>query len=151
VLAELSIFAAGEQRQKLLEIEKQLADMADSIGEQNVDLLRCRARLLRALGKYDEAGELWSQICLMRKTTTPWENSPSRLWWRAKFYQFDCQSRTSAGHRKEILHGLDVLEPSFGEIPEPWSRKLSALKKSLEQGNLESIAGNSLAPQGQFD
>lgn len=147
VLAELSIFAADEQNERLLQVDRMLADLTETIDEQDVDLLRCRARLLRAIGRYDEAAVIWSRICQMRKADRHWETSLNRLWWRAKFYQFDCQSRIPDSSRQEILHGLDILESGFGEIPEPWAEKLNKLKKALKQTDAADVDGNSLAQQ----
>ncbi len=138
VLAELLIFTANEE-EKLLEADRLLAGQMKTTDKQDVDLLRCQARLLMAHKRYNEAAELWSQICRIRKALEPWVAAPpqdalrrGRPWWRAKFYQLDCQSRVPGSSRQDILHGLDVLGASFGEIPEPWAERLSKLKKTLQ-------------------
>jgi hypothetical protein len=140
--AEFSIFTANGQKNKLPIVDKMLNELAKNLDEQNVDLLRCRARLLMSCKKYDEAAELWFRICQIRKTQEPLEvKSPKDAqwrdwpWWRAKFYQLDCQSRATDGSRKNILHGLEVLETGFKQIPQPWAEKLSALKRTLQRQN----------------
>ncbi len=145
VLAEFSIFKANGQNNKLSTADKLLNELAKNLDEQNVDLLRCRARLLMARKRYNEAAELWFRICQIRKAKEPWAVEPPKdalwrnwLWWRAKFYQLDCRSRTQGSSREDILHGLEVLETGLSRIPQPWAEKLGALKRTLQRENLKT-------------
>ena len=141
VLTELSIFSAGGEEKKLSSADK-LLDELEKTDKQDVDLLRCRARLLMSRKQYDEAAGLWSRICQIRKHSQPPEIEPDRLWWRAKLYQLECLSRAPGSNRQDILHGLDVLEHSYDSIPEPWAEKLSELKKILQQQNFIATGSN---------
>ena len=127
-LAETSIFAAAKEKDTLLALEKLLSNLAnDDVGD--VDLLRCRARLLTENGKYKEAAGLWAQIAEIRKSELPEASRRSWKWWRAKFYELYCWSKCPQTKKEEVLHTIEVLENTFTNVPPLWAEKLGYLKK----------------------
>jgi hypothetical protein len=127
-LAETSIFAAAKEKDKLLAVEKLLSNLAnDDAGD--VDLHRCRARLLTENGKFKEAAGLWAQIAEVRKSELPETSRRSWKWWRAKFYELYCWAKCPQTKKEEVLHTIEVLENTFTNIPTLWAEKLDFLKQ----------------------
>ena len=127
-LAEISIFAAAKEKDKLLAVEKLLSNLAnDDVGD--VDLLRCRARLLTENGKFKEAAGLWAQIAEIRKSELPEASRRGWKWWRAKFYELYCWAKSPQTKKEEVLHTIEVLENTFTNIPPLWAEKLDFLKQ----------------------
>ena len=127
-LAEIAVLAAEKQKDKLLEAEKVLEGLAQK-DSQDVDLLRCRARLLAKQGKFKEGAELWTQVANIRKSDTPSASQRSWKWWRAKFYELYCWSKCPQIQNASVLHTIEVLENSFSDIPPLWSEKFGSLKQ----------------------
>jgi hypothetical protein len=113
-----------------LEVEKLLTDMTKNTEHQDVDTLRCRARLRTKQGRFNEAAPLWAKIAEMRRRESTEAARRSHRWWRAKFYELYCWARLPQTQKEDILHALEVLENSFTDIPPPWAEKLAALKQS---------------------
>lgn len=126
--AETGIFTAKKDTEKLSQIQMTLEDLIKK-DINNVDLLRCRARLLTEQGRFKESAELWAQICKIRKDETPSPNQRSRKWWRAKFYELSCWSRIPKTKKADVVHTIEVLENSFADIPPIWAEKLKLLKQ----------------------
>lgn len=131
-LAEISVFAAGKERNKLSAAEKLLTRIAQNGNAEDVDLLRCRARLLTEQGEFEKAAGLWCQICKIRRNETALENQRSWKWWRAKFYELYCCAKMPQTKKKEVLHTIEVLQNSFSNIPPLWFEKLSSLKQEID-------------------
>jgi len=129
-LVEVSVFAADKDSEKLSEVEKLLGDLSEDVN--NVDLVRCRARLLAGKGKFEEAGRLWSQICGTRKNETASATRRSWKWWRAKYYQLYCWANCAGTQKKDVLHTIEVLENSFTNIPTLWTEKFGFLKEKMK-------------------
>jgi len=128
MLAEVSVFEANKNMEKLLEADKLLKNLSKDGTSDDVDFLRCRARLLAEQSKFDEAAKLWAQICKMRKSETISTNQRSWKWWRAKFYELDCWAKCPQTQKEEVLHTIEVLENSFPDIPPLWAEKINLLK-----------------------
>ena len=129
LLAEISIFSADKNQEKLSVIDTLLGNLAQNSDADNVDLLRCRARLLTEQGKFKEAAELWTQVANIRKSDAPSAQQRSRKWWRAKFYELNCWAKCPQTQKTSVLHTIEVLENSFHDIPPLWAEKLSSLKQ----------------------
>ncbi len=132
LLAEISTLASDKDKEKLSETEKLLNNMARDSDANDVDFLRCRARLLTELGKFDEAVKLWDKICKIRKSQLTSANQRSWKWWRAKFYELHCCAKISQIQKEKVLHTIEVLENSFADIPPLWAEKLSSLKQQCQ-------------------
>jgi len=130
-LAEAAILAANKEKEKLTATEKLLNDIAES-GKENVNFLRCRARLLAEQGKFDKAAELWAQVSQMRKKDMTSENQQSWKWWRAKFYELECWSKSPKTQKQEVLHTIDVLKNTFDNIPPLWAEKIDLLMEKIK-------------------
>ncbi|MBW8001039.1 MAG: hypothetical protein FVQ80_03350 [Planctomycetes bacterium] len=137
ILAEIFILTAEKQQDKLLKAEKLLQKIANIESVNKRVLLRCRARLMAEQDKFEEAAKLWAKISSMLTTASPSENTRSWAWWRAKYYQLYCWSRSSTAKNADILHNIEVLQNSFASVPQLWAEKLSLLKQrtnELENG-----------------
>jgi len=128
-LAEILLFSASKNRHKLPQIEKLLNDLVKDTGPNNVDLLRCRARLLTAQGKFAEAARLWAQVAKIRKDDAHEANQRTWKWWRAKLYELDCCAKMPQTEKQGVLHSIEVLKSSFTDIPPLWAEKLNLLKQ----------------------
>ena len=128
-LAEVSLFEAAGDQEKLSNLERLLDNLASNSKGDDVDLLRCRARLLTEQNRFDKAAKLWAQICRMQKNDTGPANRPSRQWWRAKFYELDCWAKCPQTKKEDVLHTIEVLESTLSDIPPLWADKLNLLKQ----------------------
>ncbi len=128
LLAETLILSAEKKNGKLLQALEILNKIARDDGE-DIDSVRCRARLLREQGKFEQAAKLWVKICKLRKNKIPTANRRSWNWWRAKYYELDCWAKSPQTKKQDVLHTIDVLESSFPEIPPLWAKKLRILRQ----------------------
>jgi len=129
-LAEITILANAKQQEQLQAVEKLLGEMSKDGRADDVDLLRCRARLLAEQGRFTEAAQLWAKICEVRKAESPAQNQRSWKWWRAKYYQLDCLAKCPQTKKNQVLHTIEVLEASFTDIPALWAEKINLLKQT---------------------
>ncbi|UCF44371.1 MAG: hypothetical protein JSV99_05525 [Planctomycetota bacterium] len=132
LLAEVCVLAAGKDKVKLSEAEKLLDNITQNTDVNDVDFVRCRARLLSEQGKFDEAAGLWAQVAEMRENKSTAANQKSWKWWRAKFYELHCWAQCPQTKNKDVLHTIEVLENSFADIPALWTEKLNSLKQQIE-------------------
>ncbi len=128
-LSEVSVFAANKNDNELAEIEKLLDSLTAEAGEQNIDIIRCRARLFTEQQKYEEAAKLWSQIGGIRREQDLDSNARSFQWWRAKYYELLCFSESPKADKQQVLHTIEVLENTYNDIPLLWAEKLRTLKQ----------------------
>ncbi len=128
LLAEISILTADKNKEKLSEANELLKNISADNGENDVDFLRCRARLFCEQNKFDEAAQLWAEIAEIQKNTLTQTNRQSWKWWRAKYYELHCWSQSPHTESQEVLHTIEVLENSFADIPPFWAEKLNSLK-----------------------
>lgn len=129
MLAEICIFVKEKEQGKLILASELINSVTKQGNNNDINLLRCRARLLTAQGKYFEAARLWAQIAQMQKNHTVGTNQQTWRWWRAKFYELDCFAKTPETGKQDILHTIEVLENSFSYIPPLWAEKLDLLKQ----------------------
>ncbi|MHC4692324.1 MAG: hypothetical protein ACYS67_06255 [Planctomycetota bacterium] len=129
ILAEISIFVKEKDQGKLILASKLINSVTKQDNNNDINLLRCRARLLTAQGKFFEAARLWAQITQMHKNHTIGSNRQTWKWWRAKFYELDCFAKMQATEKQDILHTIEVFENSFSDIPALWAEKLDILKQ----------------------
>ena len=128
-LAEILLFSASKDGHKLSQIEKLLNDLPSNNRGDNVDLVRCRARLLATQDKFADAARLWAKIAKIRKNESHESARRTWKWWRAKFYELDCFAKIPQTEKQDILHTIEVLENSFTDIPPLWAEKLNLLKQ----------------------
>ncbi|MCK4751894.1 MAG: hypothetical protein KAS75_00505 [Planctomycetes bacterium] len=124
-LVETSILAAENERE-LSEAESLLETIVGSRDGNDVDLLRCKGRLLVGQGKFEEAGRIWGQVGKIRKGSL---RQQSWEWWRAKYYELYCWSQWPETSKEDVLHTIEILESSYEEIPALWAEKLGSLKQ----------------------
>ena len=128
LFAEISILAAEKDKGQLSEAERLLRITAED-GAGDIDSVRCRARLLKEQGKFEQAAKLWVKICQKRKDETPSATRRNWKWWRAKYYELDCWAKCPQTKKQDVLHTIEVLENSFTEIPLLWAKKLMMLRQ----------------------
>jgi hypothetical protein len=132
-LAEIAIFRAKKDKEKLAGVEKLLNEEVFK-DCKNTDFLRCRGRLLTEQKNYKKAAALWAEICNIRKSQILSENQRSWQWWRAKYFELFCCCNISQSQRENALHTIEVLENSFNNIPQLWADKLMQLKSEHIEG-----------------
>lgn len=129
ILAEADVLAAQKERGKLAAVEELIDDLIKDAGGNNEDLLRCQARLAAEQGRFDQASQLWSEICRIQKSETQPTEGRSRRWWQAKFYELDCLTMQPKTNKENILHTIEVLQSSFADVPPLWAKKIDELKE----------------------
>jgi hypothetical protein len=128
-LIEISVFAATEASEKLSPSEKLLDALAKEGLTDDIDFIRCRARLSAKQRKFGEAAAYWAKVAKMRTDETgSTDNRRSWKWWRAKFYELDCRRRWPQTDKVSLLHTIEVLENTYPEIPPFWAQELNSLK-----------------------
>ena len=126
-LAEISLFSATKRQKRLSELEELVDNISsDGIGEE-VELLRCRARLFGKQDRFAEAAQLWARIAQVRANEQAGAEKRSWKWWRARFYELYYWSK-GAQTKRDVVHAIEVLENSFSDIPRLWAEKLGSLK-----------------------
>lgn len=128
-LAEITILTATDENE-LAKAEKILTILSKKSNRKNVNLIRCRARLLGKQNKFDDAAKLWTEVCDIQKKRTVGRAEQNWKWWRAKYYQLRCGSQLPATEKNKVSHAVDVLENTFKNIPPLWLKKLRRLKYS---------------------
>ena len=126
-LLEISLFSSGNKENRLFELEKLADDLSATDADTDADILRCRARLLAAQGKFADAARLWARTAEIRRSELVGVDRQSREWWRAKYYELYCWSKMRTD-KKAVAHAVEVLENSYGDIPQLWAARLSSLK-----------------------
>jgi hypothetical protein len=127
--AEFAVFAANRDNRKLNEVELLLAGIEPDQAVADADLLRCRARLFAEQGKFQQAAQLWSQICKTEEIDSSASKQKSERWWRAKFYELYCWSQIKQTNKNDVVHSIDVLEKTYTDKPAFWAEKLKLLKQ----------------------
>ena len=141
-LIEISLLQSAEGEKKLSDIEPLLNATAKRRPTDDIDLIRCRARLLTQKAKFEEAAQLWAKLAEARKNDLPSDCKRSWKWWRAKFYELYCCANHPQTQKQSVLHTIEILENSFSDIPPLWAENLSSLKRycrSRQPARLEPI------------
>lgn len=118
--AEIAIFAGDDSgaSEVLGGLEKVLGD--------NIDLVRCWARLHMERGQWREAFEDWVGVRRGQERKAYRDDN----WWRAKYYELYCFMKLSADNKSKVAHAIEILEASSGGMGEFWSKRLSDLRRS---------------------
>jgi hypothetical protein len=132
IRAEIAVLAAGDDKEKLGEAEQILIKLAKRGYDNDIDWLRCKARLLKAKGRFADAARTWGRICTALRTTGASQRQ-SRQWWRAKFYEIQCWAKLPDTTKADVAHAVEVLASSFRDIPTFWAAKLEELKSRANQ------------------
>jgi hypothetical protein len=130
LLVEISVFPATRTEKELSGFEEMLHNIAKAGLSNDIDFIRCRARVLAEQGKFHKAAELWSEIAKIRKEELASSNRRSWKWWRARFYELACLAELPQANKQQLRHIIEVLENSFSDIPPLWAEKLSLLKQA---------------------
>lgn len=125
ILAEFTVLTAGDDKEKLGEAEEILIKLAGGGYDNDIDWLRCNARLLKAKGEFAAAAVAWGRVRAAGKSALQVQ---SRQWWRAKFYEIQCWGKLPDTSETDVAHAVEVLESSFSDIPRFWAVKLDGLK-----------------------
>jgi hypothetical protein len=131
-LIETSAFGATDASEKLSPFEKLLDTIAKQGLSDDVDFLRCSARVSLAQGKFAEAAGFWAKVAAIRKGETQPANQRSWKWWRARYYELYCRSKWPKTDMNSLLHTIEVLESSYPRIPPLWAEKLASLRQQCQ-------------------
>ncbi|MHC4068538.1 MAG: hypothetical protein ACYS18_07550 [Planctomycetota bacterium] len=131
LLVEVSVFQLPQQS-ALADFEQFLESLAEDNMHDNVDFIRCSARLAIAQQKFDIAAKLWSEIAQITKDDTAAAGTRTWKWWRAKYYELYCWANHDPAQKQQIIHNLEVLQNSFSGIPAVWDEKLDRLKQEIK-------------------
>jgi len=132
-LAEIRLFGADTRNSDLSPIAEMLEGLEKDGRVPPLQLLRCRARLAMARGDFEEAAALWHQLCLARKSEAQQPDTRSEKWWRAKYYELYCWSKSSASDAARLRHTIEVLRNTYVLIPAFWASKLDSLERQYRQ------------------
>jgi hypothetical protein len=127
ICAEFGVLVAGDDREKLGEAEEILIKLMGQGYDNDIDWLRCNARLLKAKGEFAAAGGAWGRVRAATRAAGA-SQKQGRRWWRAKFYEIQCWGKLGDTTGADVAHAVEVLESSFSDIPRFWAAKLEGLK-----------------------
>ncbi len=123
---ELSIIKAGKGKESTNVAQYLLKE--HSKGKQNdIDYMRCRARLYMNQGRFAEALKIWTAIARARKPRSHSADKPKK-WWRAKYYALECYSKISDPKNNDLNRAIKILTSTNKNIPKFWKKKLTNLK-----------------------
>jgi len=131
IVAELRIFTAGADASSLAEVVAALNELSKRMDRDDVDLLRCRARLMACQGKFASAAALWARLCAIHRRRADSPAQPGTKWWRAKYYELECLAKSPDICPDDVSHTIEVLQSSFTAAPSYWGQKLSSLGEKL--------------------
>jgi hypothetical protein len=130
ICAEFTVLAGGQDKEKLAEAEGILIKLAGEGFDNDIDWLRCKARLLMAKGEFAAASRAWGRIRAASKSAAGKQN---RQWWRARFYEIQCWSKLGDTTGADVGHAIEVLQHTCSDIPRFWAMKLEALKDGADR------------------
>jgi len=131
LLVEVSVFQLPQQS-ALADFEQLLESLAEDNMRDDVDFIRCSARLAIAQQKFDTAAKLWSKIAQITKDDTTAARPRTWKWWRAKYYELYCWVNYDPAKKQQITHNIEVLRNSFENTPLFWAEKLDRLKQEIK-------------------
>ena len=118
------------KNENLDKAEQILTKLSSRDYDNDIDWLRCKARLLMAKGEFLAAFRAWGRVRAANKTES---EKQSRQWWRAKFYEIQCWAKLPDTTKADVAHAVEVLAGSFRDIPIFWAAKLEELKARANQ------------------
>jgi hypothetical protein len=127
IAAEFAVLTAGGEEKKLAKAEEILFQLASQGYDNDIDWLRCKARLLWGRGEFSAAGKAWGRVRAAARTAGVSPSQDGR-WWRAKLYEIRCWGQLPGTTKADVVHAVEVLESSFSDIPRCWAAKLEELK-----------------------
>ncbi|MCJ7692828.1 MAG: hypothetical protein MUO22_05380, partial [Sedimentisphaerales bacterium] len=131
LLVEVSAIQLPQQI-ALADFEQLLESLAEDNMRDDVDFIRCSARLAIAQRKFDTAAKLWSKIAQITKDDTTAAGTRTWKWWRAKYYELYCWANHDLAEKQQITHNIEILRNSFDDIPLFWAEKLDRLKWEIK-------------------
>jgi len=137
-LVETSVLS-GKSSKKLSELERIVEDVGKEGMAGELDLTRCRARVLAEGGRFGEAAGLWARVGANRLSESTGAGDRSWKWWRAKYNELYCWARIEGTKSKDVLHTIEVLENSISDIPTLWAEKFGGMKEQLQSGLLLAV------------
>jgi len=123
LLAELRLLAGDAD---IVKTEELLSRVAEAGGRSDQEISRCRARLLIAKGDWVAAAQQWGLICELQLRESG-DDTRNWAWWRAKYYQLLCWSKTAEATKEELYRRIEVIRSSCGPVPPLWDEKLKSL------------------------
>lgn len=93
---------------------------------ESLDVLICRALVQENKGNFDMAAVEWGKVAGGQRQN---EQKKDDKWYRAKYRQFYCYSRTNNFSEKHFNRALDILITDMGDYSGVWKSKILSLKK----------------------
>jgi hypothetical protein len=128
-LIEISAYSAKKPEEGLPALQKLLDHMAAEALGDTLDFIRCRARLSARKGRFEEAARLWRQVAERRTSDSASQGERSWKWWRARYYELLCRSKSPETDKESLLHTIEVLENSYTTMPPLWAEKIRSLRQ----------------------
>jgi hypothetical protein len=138
IRAEIAILCprkslVGDGKNENLDKAEQILTKLSALGFDNdIDWLRCKARLLMAKSEFESAGGAWGRVRAATRASGASQKQSWR-WWRAKFYEIQCWGKMGDTTGADVAHAVEVLESSFSDIPRFWAVKLEGLKDDAKR------------------
>jgi len=123
---EIAIFDASNDSERLKVIGSFISEYSRS-NLEDIDWIRCRARLYMKQNRHAEAFRLWSKIAIARKPLSRSATKPPK-WWRAKYYALKCYSKISDPENNDLHRAINILITTNKNIPDFWAKRLKTLK-----------------------
>lgn len=98
--------------------------------DDDIDILRCTARLYMKQDRFAEAFKIWTSIAQTRKPPSHAAAKPSK-WWRAKYYALKCYSKMPDKINDDLHRAIEILISTNKNIPKFWKKKLTELKTTI--------------------
>ncbi len=127
IAAEFAVLTAGGDENKLAKAEGILVKLASQGYDNDIDWLRCKARLLCVRGEFSAACKAWGRVRAAARTAGVSSRQSGR-WWRAKFYEIQCWGQLPDTTKADVAHAVEVLQSSYSGISGFWAAKLEGLK-----------------------
>ncbi|MBW8016846.1 MAG: hypothetical protein FVQ82_11715 [Planctomycetes bacterium] len=125
---EISIIETRKGSQRIAAVQSLLNDRARG-KDNDIDWMRCRARLYMKQDQYTKAFTIWSSIAQARKPRSRSADKPQK-WWRAKYYALKSYSKIPNPKNNDLKRAIEILISTNKNIPQFWKKKLMNLKNS---------------------
>jgi len=130
ILCPRKSLVGDDNNESLDKAEQILTKLSVQGFDNDIDWLRCKARLLMAKGEFLAAFRAWGRVRAARKSAA---DKQSREWWRAKFYEIQCWGKLPDTTDTDVGHAIEVMQHTCSDIPRFWAMKLEVLKDGADR------------------
>jgi hypothetical protein len=123
---EISIIQARKGSERIATVQSLLKKHAKG-KDDDIDWMRCRARLHMKQERFAEALRIWTSIANARRPRSL-SGEKSKKWWRAKYYALKCYSKIADPKNNDLARAIELLTSTNKNIPEFWKKKINELE-----------------------